>query len=379
MSGKNIFNITKKLCHLGTLLLVAAWGANAQQAAPGLPGSVYVMTNQTAGNSIAVFNRTPTGVLKMVGTFPTGGTGFGTGGDPLGSQGALILSSDGHFLFAANAGSNDISVMQAGPTGVSLIAKVPSGGTEPVSITLYKDLLYVLNAGGTPNITGFGLAPDGKLAMIPGSSQHLAGGTSAAPAGISFTPDGSFLAVTEKGTNTIDTYAVFKSGRTSGPISNPSNGVTPFGFAFGRADTLIVSEAFGGAPSAGAASSYQVADSGDLITVSGSIGDTQTAPCWVAVTNNGRLAFLSNTGTGTVSSYSVGPNGNLTLLSAVAGSTGANNAPIDMALSANSQFLYVLSAAQGTVSAFRVGPSGNLTPFSGVSGLPTGSQGIAAR
>ncbi|MGH9453026.1 MAG: beta-propeller fold lactonase family protein, partial [Terriglobia bacterium] len=134
MSGKNIFSIAKKLCHLGTLFLVAAWGANAQQAAQGLPGAVYVMTNQTSGNSIAVFNRAPNGALKMVGTFPTGGTGFGTGGDPLGSEGSLILSSDGHFLFAANAGSNDISVMQVSPTRVSLIDKVPSGGTEPVSI-----------------------------------------------------------------------------------------------------------------------------------------------------------------------------------------------------------------------------------------------------
>ncbi|MGH9454050.1 MAG: beta-propeller fold lactonase family protein, partial [Terriglobia bacterium] len=110
-----------------------------------------------------------------------------------------------------------------------------------------------------------------------------------------------------------------------------------------------------------------------------SIGDTQTAPCWVVVTNNGRLAFLSNTGTGTISSYRVAAGGTLTLLSAVAGSTGANNAPIDMSMSANSQFLYVLSAAQGTVSAFRAEPDGSLTPLPGASGLPLGSQGIAAR
>lgn len=379
MFQKNIMNIGKELGCVAILLCAVAGYANAQQAGSGIPGAVYVMTNQTSGNSIAVFNRAPNGTLKMVGTFATGGTGFGTGGDPLGSQGSLGLSSDGHFLFAANAGSNDISVMRAGPAGVSLVDKVPSGGTEPVSIALYKDLVYVLNAGGTPNITGFALGPDGMLTMIPGSSRPLAGGTSAAPAGISFTPEGSFLAVTEKGTNTIDIYAVFENGRTSGPISNPSNGTTPFGFTFGHGDALIVSEAFGGAPNEGAASSYQVTNSGDLATISGSVADTQTAPCWVVATNNGRLAFLSNTGSGTISSYRVGRGGSLTLLNAAAGSTGAASSPIDMALSANSQFLYALSAAQGTVSAFQVEMDGSLTPLTGAAGLPLGSQGIAAR
>jgi len=35
------------------------------------------------------------------------------------------------------------------------INTVPFGGTMPVSLTLEKDLLYVVNAGGTPNVSGF--------------------------------------------------------------------------------------------------------------------------------------------------------------------------------------------------------------------------------
>ena len=37
-------------------------------------------------------------------------------------------------------------------------------------------------------------------------------------------------------------------GLPSAPIDNASNGMTPFGFAFTNAGTLVVSEAFGGAP-----------------------------------------------------------------------------------------------------------------------------------
>ena len=53
--------------------------------------------------------------------------------------------------------------------------------------------------------------------------------------------------MTEKATNLIVTYEV-RRGYASGPNAQPSAGQTPFGFAFDRRGLLIVSEAFGGAP-----------------------------------------------------------------------------------------------------------------------------------
>ncbi|HEY6293033.1 MAG TPA: beta-propeller fold lactonase family protein [Terriglobia bacterium] len=352
----------------------------AQASSTGLTGNVYVMSNQTTGNSIIAFNRAASGAIRSVGAFPTGGLGFGSGNDPLGSQGSLLLSDDGHFLFAVNAGSNDISVMQAGVGGLKLVGTFPSGGTEPTSLALYKDLLYVLNAGGTPNITGFELNPDGTLAMLPGSSRPLAGGTAAGPAQVGFTPDGSFLVVTEKNTNLIDTYQVLPSGLADGPVSNTSSGATPFGFTFGRSGALVVSEAAGGSGGTSAASSYQISRSaGSLTTVSPSVGDTQMAACWAVATNDGRLVYLVNSASGTLSSYGVGPEGQLTLLNATAGSTGSGTVPLDAAITSNGAFLYVLDDGTGGVSVFRIGTEGSLMALSGASGLPSGSQGIAAR
>lgn len=369
---------------LGVLVLFAlAAGStpgSAQENSPGLTGNVYVMTNQTAHNSIMAFNRAANGALHMVGTFPTGGLGFGSGNDPLGSQGALILSSDGHFLLAVNAGSNDVSVMQAGSVGLKLVGKFPSGGTEPTSLALYKDLLYVLNAGGTPNITGFELNPDGTVTMLPGSSRPLAGGTAAAPAQVSFSPDGSALVVTEKDTNLIDTYHVLASGLTMGPTSNPSNGATPFGFTWARDGALVVSEAGGGSGGTSAASSYQLSEAtGSLVTVSGSVGDTQMAACWAVATNDGRFVYLANTASGTLSSYSVGHGGQLTLLNATSATTGSGTVPLDMAISASGAFLYVLDEGTGELSGFQIKFDGTLTALSTGGALPSGSQGIAAR
>jgi 6-phosphogluconolactonase len=380
MFFRKILAIAKKGFPLGVLVLFALAGASVRSSAQGLKGAVYVMTNQPAGNAVATFNRDASGGLIPAGTTATGGLGFGSGNDPLGSQGSLALSGDGHFLVAVNAGSNDISVLEAGNLGLKLVGRFPSGGTEPVSLTLYKDLLYVLNAGGTPNIAGFELNPNGTLTFLSGSIRHLAGGAAASPAQVGFTPDGSFLVVTEKDTNLIDTYRVLENGLPTGPISNPSNGATPFGFAWGRSGALVVSEAAGGSGGTGAASSYRFrGESGDLLTVSGSVGDTQMAACWAVATNDGHFVYLVNSGSGTLSSYSVNSDGELTLLNATSGTTGSGTAPVDGAVSASSEFLYVLDDGTGSVSAFRIGPDGSLTTLSTIAGLPAGSQGIAAR
>jgi 6-phosphogluconolactonase len=186
--------------------------------------------------------------------------------------------------------------------------------------------------------------------------------------------------VTEKAGNRIDTYIIDGNGLPSAPIDNPSNGMTPFGFAFNNPGFLVVSEAFGGAPNLAAASSYSAGDDGVLSVVSGSVANSQTASCWVVITNNGHTAFVSNTGSGTISSYDLTSNdGTLTLINSVAGDVGATSAPIDMALNISSHFLYVLAGGLQSVVSFRVENDGSLTLVDTDGGLPLGAQGIAAK
>jgi 6-phosphogluconolactonase len=346
-------------------------------------GAVYVLTNQVE-NAVAAFSISPNGTLNPAGEFLTGGAGDpvpqGTdpATDPLASQGALIRSNQ--FLFAVNAGSNQISVLRITVNGLSQVNVVDSGGVRPISLTLHENLLYVLNEGGTPNITGFTVGDDGTLTPLDGSTQPLIGDTAADPAQVSFNSEGTLLVVTEKAGNRLDSYTVDENGLPSAPIDNPSNGMTPFGFAFNNAGFLVVSEAFGGTPNAAAASSYNSSDDGTLSVISGSVVNSQTASCWVVTTNNGKSAFVSNTGSGTISSYSVGAgDGTLTLLNPVATDTGASSAPIDMALNNGSRFLFVLLGGSQSVASFRVERDGTLTLVDSEGGLPLGAQGIAAK
>src|SRR6059036_2247225 len=136
----------------------------------GGPSAVYTLTNQVAGNAVAVFARAADGTLTPAGTFATGGAGTGAG---LGSQGAVTLSSDGRLVFAVNAGSNDVSVFRVGPQGLSLLSRTPSGGLLPISVTGSRNFVYVLNAGGAGNITGFRIDNAGALTPVAGSTQAL--------------------------------------------------------------------------------------------------------------------------------------------------------------------------------------------------------------
>ena len=381
----------------GFLMLVSLSGLTAQRPNPTprprptpaprvfQAGAVYVLTNQVE-NAVAVFTRTAFGTLTPAGEFPTGGAGDpvpqGTdpATDPLASQGALIFDQGHQFLFAVNAGSNQISVLSVSDLGLDQVDVVDSGGIRPISLTVHDNLLYVLNEGGTPNITGFTIGDDGTLTPLAGSTQPLIGGTAADPAQVSFNHDGTLLVVTEKAGNRIDTYIVDENGLPSAPLDNPSNGMTPFGFAFNNPGFLVVSEAFGGAPNLAAASSYSAGDDGALSVISGSVANSQTASCWVVITNNGHSAFVSNTGSGTISSYDLTSNdGTLTLINSVAGDVGANSAPIDMALNVSSQFLYVLAGGLQSVVSFRVEQDGSLTLLETDAGLPLGAQGIAAK
>jgi 6-phosphogluconolactonase len=184
--------------------------------------------------------------------------------------------------------------------------------------------------------------------------------------------------VTEKGTNLIDTYVVGDDGRASGPVSHPSSGATPFGFAFSKRGDLVVSEA-NGVPGGSAASSYGLSDDGNLELVSGSVATNQGAACWVVITKNGRYAYTANAASGSISGFRLGHDGSLRLLNADGrtGVTGDN--PSDMALSKNSQFLYARIGRSGSIGAFEVQADGSLKLIAGASGLPANSAGLAAR
>lgn len=342
----------------------------------GVAGVVYTASNAAEGNAVLVFLRLADGQLQPVGSVPTEGLGTGAG---LGNQGGLVFSRDERFLLVVNAGSNSVSVFDAQDRNLRLVDVEPTGGQHPVSVTEHRGVVYVLNEG-SDNINGFRLGREGQLEPIAGSTRLLSGsGTDAAQ--IEFSPDGDVLVVTERATNTIVTFQVDRDGVAGTAQFHQSSGVTPFGFAFGKRDQLIVSEAFGGAPDGSAASSYELDRSGALTTVSGSVPTTETSACWVAITPSGRFAYTTNGVSGSISGYAIAFDGQIELLDdhGRTGVTGDGSGPNDVAISSDGQFLYSLNRGSSSIGAFRISADGSLTPLPFTGGLPATANGLAAR
>lgn len=372
MSSLKVFKtiaVRVSLIAVVLLSLMVSLTSPAAAASGNANGAVFTLTNAASGNAVLVYNRSSDGSLAFDGAYATGGLGSGAG---LGSQTALVLTENNRWLFAVNAGSNEISAFAVRRDGLKLVDVVDSGGELPVSLTVHKDLLYVLNAGGSGNISGFSIGKRGSLTPLAGSTQPVSnGGIGAAPglAQVAFNSDGSALVVTEKSTNLLDTYRV-EDSLAGPPVTHPSEGETPFGFAFDRHNHAIVSEA------AGSVSSYKIA--GDQFEViSSAVVNGQAAACWIAISKNGRYAYTTNAGSGSISSYRIRGNGALELLDATAGLTGAGSTPLDMAFSNNGAFLYTLAAGANNITIFQFNSDGSLSLL-GTVDVPAGVAGVAA-
>jgi 6-phosphogluconolactonase len=336
--------------------------------------AVYVQTNDAAGNEVLAFERGVDGTLAPLGRFGTGGRG--TGKPHLASQNSIVLTEDGDRLLVVNAGSDELSLFAVEDGGLRLADRVASGGATPTSVAVSGDVVYVLN-NGTPGIAGFRIE-SGRLVALEGSQRPLSA-ADADPAQIAFSRDGRTLAVTERGTDSISTFAVDERGYAAGPTTIKSSGKTPYGFDFTAAGAMIVTEAFGGAVGAAAASSYSFTDSGDLAPVSGSIADTRSEVCWAAVTDDGRFAYVTNFGDGTISSYEIGHDGSLELRDAVAGATRQGEKGIrDEAITRDGRFLYAIDADVQKVFGWTIGTDGALSSIGGFDGVPATVAGLVA-
>jgi 6-phosphogluconolactonase len=345
-----------------------AAGAQVDAAAANAPGSVYVMTNETTGNAVAIYRRSANGELTAAGTVPTGG--LGTGG-ALGSQGAVALSDNGRWLFVVNPGSNDISVFAVQPAGLVRTDLVTSGGIQPTSVTVRNDLVYVLNAGGAGSIAGFRLQ-EGKLSPIPGSVKPSS--TSAAgPSQIQFNAQGTLLVVTERTANRIVTYPVV-DGVAGAPTWTSSVGAVPFGFDIDRQNHLVVSEAIGAAQGTGA-SSYNFLADGHVAPISQSVGNGQGAACWLVISKNGQFAYTANAATNNLSSYTIAADGSLAVLQAA---VPTDMQPLDLDITNNGRFLYVIDGRSDTIRGFSINADGTLADLGVQVPVAATAAGMAA-
>ncbi len=389
-------------------------------------GAMYALTNQhdpsqqisaadTASsepdrrNQIVAYTRSESGELEQIGVYDTGGVGENiraSGANPLASQDPLIVSKDRRFLFAVNAGSESISSFRINddysltPASLDVSTSGKSSAQNPVSLTLFEDILYVVNTGNfvddngeeldtlpedrnrvNASIIGFRVGDDGSLTEIAGSELTDVGNNAGS---IEFSSNGDHLYITERRTNnivsvTLDDNGLPKTYDNGAVRSTDIASITaqPFGtdlYPTDNGDILLVSEGNNGAPGLSALSSYRIEANGALTGISlssGVEGDPLTTGftfgCWVEFveTPTGDYAYVSNTPDGTITSFSVGDQGGLTRLESLAGSAGIDGddtqnggGVLDAEIAY--PFLYQVVNNDSRIAQFRINEDGSL-------------------
>jgi 6-phosphogluconolactonase (cycloisomerase 2 family) len=257
---------------------------------------------------------------------------------------------------------------------------VSSGGSEPNAVAQHGNLVYVLNVGGSSNVVGFTLDQD-HLNQIHASTRFLTTNNSGA-ASLAFSPNGKFLAVTERATNNIDVFAVEPDGTLSAIVVNPSVGPGTFSVAFAPNGAALVSETgAAGAHNGSAISSYAVLANGTLAAISTSVPTLGAANCWNTITPDGRFVYVSNAGTGNISGFSIGNNGALAPIGGtVVGTNPSGAINLDIAISSDGKFLYTLNSGIGAIGIFAIRNDGTLVSVPSAAGFAatSGFNGIAA-
>lgn len=372
---RNIRYLVRTAVAIGALVPMLSASAQVRSAQ-----TVFVMSNNADRNQVTAFQRDPNGNFERS-DFDTFGRGTGGINDPLESQGSLVLSTDRSLLFAVNAGSGDITVFRVLRNSLAFAEKVPSGGSQPVSIAQKGNLVYVLNSGGAGSVVGFSLEHNGRLHRIANSTAFLSANATGG-ASISISPDGKFVAVVERIANNIDTFGINSDGTLAAPTITPSRGPGAFSAQFAPNGKLIVSETGpGNIPNGSAISSYSVLPDGSLGIVSESVATDGAANCWNAISPDGNRVYASNAGTSTIAGFAIAPNGTLSPLNGtIVGSNPEGSTNLDIAVSGDGKFLYSLNGKVGAVGVFAIQPDGTLRPVTQIEGLPqaVGFNGIAA-
>ncbi len=347
-----------------TLLGILAVGATSARAGESRH-RVYVINNDPENNGLIVLEQQAAGALKEVPGSPvmTGGKGL-SGGD-IDQQGAVRVA--GEFVLAVNSGSHTIAVLVKDKTGMLLPvdgSPFPSGGENPISLSVRGDVVYVVNQAlplanprSKPNITGFRLTTDGKLLPIPGSTLTFPVGMG--PAQIEFAPSGDAVALTagfqaESGSvihgGKLLPSGVIKLGTPVRPRG--ASGTVGFSWCPGG-DRILVSNFRG--------SAVTVFDidpaTGSPQQLGEAIGDKEEAACWTAISADGKALYVANYVSNSVSVFDVMEDGTLKLL----GSTKRRGAPStpdtkDLVVSADGHYLYALGSNSRTLSIFHIGP-----------------------
>ena len=244
------------------------------------------------------------------------------------------------------------------------------GGGEPLGGgSGTTSVLYVANSG-SDNVSGYSInATSGTLSAIPGSPFVNV----SAPSAIAVSSNGFFAYVANSPANNVTAFRVGTDGalllgESTAATPNPAPvGTTPRAIAISQ-DSRFLYVANSGSDSV---TVFSIGTAGVLTRVPPTMGNPNpaavggSAPIALATPQTGRFLYVANSASNTVTAFQIETSGLLTQVPPAGPGTNPisvrGTGPTALAMSPNGQFLYVTNGASNTVTAFQVATSGLLT------------------
>lgn len=328
-------------------------------------GTFVYTNNDRSPNSISALSAAANGALSPVpgSPFLTGGNGAG-GGFFASNRITTAVVKD--FLYAANAGSNNVSAFSINPA-TGALTPVPgspfaTGGVADgvgMSLTATPDDKFLIAANGASmTITVYSIAANGSLTQVAGSPFPSGAGGPLASAKV--TSDGKFLAVSSS-PGSISMFSISATGALTAVSAFPDTGAA--GIDCNCASTLLYMAINGVAASK--VDVFDIGLGGALSRIAGSPFTGPGTNSNVAVLSPDDIKlFVSDQGSNTVTVFSVAPNGSLTL---VPGSPFPAPGALDPSGMATNQAGTLLYSADvnNLISGFSIAANGTLASVPG--------------
>jgi 6-phosphogluconolactonase (cycloisomerase 2 family) len=328
-----------------------------------LIGLLYVMTN-APDNSVAGFEVGFDGELRRVPGSPFLTGGQGPPGQTFFAPPRLAYATaSGRFLFAANEGSHDVSVLRILPDG-SLRpvpqSPFPSGGQGPAPLAIHPGggLVAVANnrSGNLVLLNWEGvterLRPTVWGTPIPGRASDL-----------EFPRHGEFLEIALPDAGTVRALSVpeVDDTRIGSALGDP--GGLPAGLTFTPAgDRLYLASATNGPSVVGA---WAIDGSGrpTRLLRSPATGGGRNSNV-VLFRPGGRYLYVSNQGSNTIAGFRVEASGALVPLPETPFANAPfGEVPVGLATDVAGRYLFAANERSDSVSVFRIHPGGSLLPL----------------
>lgn len=285
-------------------------------------------------------------------------------------------TTSNRYLYAAIPAANEIVAFREDPNSGALLQLVGSpitAGQAVQSLAIHpsQKFLYAANSGATPTgtISEFTISNGALTEKTP----RATAGT--APTLLTMDPSGSYLYVANSGSFDISVFSIDSSTGVLKPVEQTGGTTAGIGLSAlsmqlsASGDTLFVT---GQAGTQGYIEEFPVSNGVLGSPVTGSPFITGNGPYGLAINSSGTYLYTANKIDNSISAFSIGSTGALTLISTI-GVTTANASPVSLFIDKSGKYLYVANQGSANLAGYSIGSNGSLTLLT-ASPFATGSQ-----